>query len=187
MEANIIPTLSRNWLRGYYYTRGLVSAAWVAAAFTLGQANPTIAAFLLVAYPLWDAIANFADARQSGGLARSVFQTINVAISAIVAIAVAVTIGSGMNIVLGVFGIWAGLSGILQLIVGVRRWKTFGAQWTMVLSGLQSALAGGFFIKLSLDAASPAIGAIAGYAGFGAFYFLLSAVLLTFSKRSQTD
>jgi len=187
MKENMNPTLSRNWLKGYYYTRGLVSAAWVAAAFALGVANPTIAAFLLVAYPLWDAIANFADARQSGGLGRNVFQTINVAVSVIVAIAVSLTMGSGMNTVLAIFGLWAGLSGILQLMVGVRRWKAFGAQWTMVLSGLQSALAGGFFIKMALDAAPPAIGAIAGYAGFGAFYFLLSALLLTFSQRRQTD
>jgi len=187
MNENTIPTLSRNWLKGYYYTRGLVSAAWVAAAFTLGTANPTVAAFLLIAYPLWDAVANFADARQSGGLARSVVQTINVAVSAIVTIAVAFSVGYGMNTVLAIFGIWAGLSGILQLMVGVRRWKAFGAQWTMVLSGLQSAIAGGFFIKMSLDASAPAIGAIAGYAGFGAFYFLLSAVLLTLSKGRQAD
>lgn len=174
----------RNWLKGYYYTRGLVSAAWVAAAFAL-SANPAVAAFLLVAYPLWDAAANFADARRSGGLASNVVQTVNVVVSAAVAVAVAVTIGYGMNAVFAVFGIWAGLAGILQLLVGIRRWKTFGAQWAMVLSGLQSALAGGFFIKQSFDVAVTGIGAIAGYAGFGAFYFLLSAVLLTFTRPRQ--
>jgi uncharacterized membrane protein HdeD (DUF308 family) len=90
-----------------------------------------------------------------------------------------------MNAVLSVFGIWASLAGILQLVTGVRRWKSFGAQWAMILSGAQSALAGGFFVAQSLGAATPAVTTVAPYAGFGAFYFLLSAVLLTISSRRR--
>lgn len=48
----------------------------------------------------------------------------------------------------------------------------------MILSGAQSALAGGFMISQSLGAATPTIFDIVPYAGFGAFYFLLSAICL---------
>jgi len=83
-----------------------------------------------------------------------------------------------MNAVLGVFGAWAILAGLLQLATGVQRWKSFGAQWAMILSGAQSALAGGFFISRSLGNAVPGIADIAPYAAFGAFYFAASALWL---------
>ena len=57
-----------SWLQSYYFGRALFSIAWVAAAVLFsGQAGP--AAFLLVIYPAWDAIANLADARIIGALA----------------------------------------------------------------------------------------------------------------------
>jgi hypothetical protein len=64
----------------------------------------------------------------------------------------------------------------------VRRWKSYGAQWAMVLSGGQSALAGGFFIVQATMPAVPSIANVAGYAGVGALYFLVSAVWLTVSE-----
>lgn len=82
-------------------------------------------------------------------------------------------------VVLGIFGAWAILSGLLQLGTAVRRWKRFGAQWAMVLSGGQSALAGGFFIFQAAMPAVPSIANVAGYAAVGALYFLVSAVWLT--------
>jgi uncharacterized membrane protein HdeD (DUF308 family) len=78
--------------------------------------------------------------------------------------------------VLAVFGAWAIVSGLLQLSTAVRRWNTTGAQWPMILSGAQSALAGAFFIVQAQQPAMPAIAAVAGYAGVGAVYFLVSAV-----------
>jgi hypothetical protein len=48
----------------------------------------------------------------------------------------------------------------------------------MVLSGAQSALAGGVFIFQAGAAADPTVATVAGYAGFGAFYFLLSGLTL---------
>ena len=83
--------------------------------------------------------------------------------------------------VLAVFGLWAILSGLLQLYTGFRRWRSYGAQWTMILSGAQSALAGGFMIHQSLGTVPPGILDVAPYAAFGAFYFLVSAVWLTVS------
>jgi uncharacterized membrane protein HdeD (DUF308 family) len=168
-------------LRDYYSIRAIVAAAWVVAAFSVGQSSWT-AAVLLVAYPAWDAIANLFDARRSGGLARNTTQTLNVVASAATALAVAAFAGD-MHAVLAVFGIWAIVAGLLQLATGVRRWKSFGAQWAMILSGGQSALAGGFMIRQSLGAAMPGIADVAPYAAFGAFYFLVSAILLTVRAR----
>ncbi|MBZ9743559.1 MULTISPECIES: DUF308 domain-containing protein [unclassified Mesorhizobium] len=172
------------WLRSYYFIRAGFSVAWVAAAFTLGKSAPPVAALLLVAYPLWDAIANIVDAQRSGGLKANPSQALNAAVSTITAIAVVVALGQGLHTVLAVFGAWAVLSGLFQLATGVRRWRA-GAQWAMVLSGAQSALAGGFFIKQAIGAATPGITDIAPYAAFGAFYFLVSAIWLSVTQARK--
>jgi uncharacterized membrane protein HdeD (DUF308 family) len=170
-----------HWLKSYYLVRAGVAVAWVVGAFTIGEATP-IAAVLLVAYPAWDAAANFVDAQRNGGLKANPSQSLNVVVSAVTGIAVALTLGAGMNAVLGVFGVWAVLAGLFQLITGVRRWRTYGAQWAMILAGAQSAIVGVVFINQANAAAVPGITDIAPYAAFGAFYFLLSAIWLTVSE-----
>ncbi len=170
------------WLKLYYFTRAAFSAVWVAAAFTLGQHSPLIAAILFVGYPAWDALANYVDAARSGGLAGNRTQAINVVVSLATTLAVVAALNLSMNWVLGVFGAWAILSGLLQLGTAVRRWKSHGAQWAMILSGGQSALAGTFFILRARMPATPSIANVAGYAAVGAFYFLVSAVWLSVSQ-----
>ncbi|MER9443536.1 DUF308 domain-containing protein [Mesorhizobium sp. M0045] len=170
------------WLKLYYFARTAFSAAWVAAAFTVGQNSGEIAAVLLVAYPAWDALANFVDASRSGGLGQNRTQTINVVVSVATTLAVVVALKMSMNWVLGVFGLWAILSGLLQLGTAVRRWKSSGAQWAMILSGGQSALAGTFFIVQARMPMPPSISNVAGYAAVGALYFLVSAVWLSVSQ-----
>jgi len=167
------------WLKTYYFLRFGVSAVWVAAAFTVARASPQLAATLLVAYPLWDAIANVLDARRGGGLARNRSQLLNVVVSLLAAIAVIAALDQGMSAVLVVYGLWATLAGLFQLVTAARRWKSHGAQWAMILSGAQSALAGIFFVRMAGGTAPIGIATIAPYAAFGAFYFLLSAIWLT--------
>ncbi|WFU35380.1 DUF308 domain-containing protein [Bradyrhizobium brasilense] len=165
------------WLRSYYLGRAIFSVAWVAAAVLFsGQAGP--AALLFVIYPAWDGIANLADARVNGGLKANPSQALNVAVSAITTLAVIVALSHSSYAVLAVFGVWAILAGVLQLYTGVRRWRHYGAQWAMILSGAQSALAGGYMISQSIGTVAPTILDVAPYAGFGAFYFLLSAIWL---------
>ncbi|PXW28593.1 DUF308 domain-containing protein [Paraburkholderia caballeronis] len=166
------------WLKRYYFSRAVFSLIWVALALSVGRQSPAGAAILFVVYPAWDALANFVDMSRSGGMAINRTQAANVAISAITTVAVFLALGSAMYAVLTVFGVWAILSGVLQLGTAVRRWKHFGAQWAMVLSGAQSALAGTFFIVQSHASAPPAIIKIAGYAAVGAIYFLISAISL---------
>jgi uncharacterized membrane protein HdeD (DUF308 family) len=169
-------------LRNYYLTRGLVAAGWVAAAFTIGKDVAVVAAILLVAYPAWDAAANLFDASRSGGVARNRSQALNAVLSTIAALAILFTLNDTKAVV-AIFGAWAIVAGLLQLATGLRRWKAYGAQWTMLLSGAQSALAGGFFIKQALGAPVHGITDVAPYAAFGAFYFLVSAGWLTVRRR----
>ena len=129
-----------------------------------------------------DALANFVDASRSGGLGQNCTQTINVVVSVATTLAVVLALAMSMNWVLGVFGVWAILSGLLQLGSAVRRWKSYGAQWAMILSGGQSALAGTFFIVQARMPMPPSITNVAGYAAVGAFYFLVSAVWLSVSQ-----
>lgn len=166
------------WLKRYYLTRALFSIVWVAAALAIGTRSLTVAAVLLVLYPAWDAAANWVDANASGGLQANRTQRINVWASGLTTVAVCLALTAGMNAVLGVFGLWAIASGLLQLGTALRRWKSHGAQWVMVLSGAQSALAGGFFIAQSQMPAVPSIANVAGYAGVGALYFAISGVWL---------
>jgi hypothetical protein len=181
-DTDFARSSQERWLKLYYFARTAFSAVWVAAAFTVGQHSPTIAAVLLVAYPLWDAAANYFDASRSGGLAPNRTQAINVVVSLATTLAVVVALQMNMNWVLAVFGVWATLSGLLQLGTAVRRWKSYGAQWAMILSGGQSALAGVFFIVQARMPMPPSITNVAGYAAVGAFYFLVSAVWLSVSE-----
>jgi len=168
------------WLRSYYFSRAAFSIAWVCAA-VLAAGHSGLASLLLIIYPAWDAAANFVDAKANGGLAANRSQALNVVASSIMTVIVIIAVMKDTYAVLAVFGIWAILSGLLQLYTGARRWRAYGAQWVMILSGAQSALAGGFMIHQSLGETPPSILDIAPYASFGAFYFLVSAIWLTVS------
>lgn len=187
IDANFARSAEEGWLKSYYLCRAAFSAAWVAAALTLGQQYPVPGAILLTTYPLWDAAANYLDAARNGGLASNRTQAINVFVSLATALLVFVALQMGLGAVLAVFGVWAILSGLLQLATAVRRWKS-GAQWAMILSGGQSALAGAFFVIQAQQPVPVVIPLIAGYAAFGAVYFLVSALWLIVGKglRKQT-
>jgi hypothetical protein len=178
-----LPTSNNGWLKRYYALRALVSTLWVALALTIGKAHPPLGIGLIVAYPAWDSFANYIDAKCNGGLRANPTQTLNVVVSAIVMLAVAGTAARDFHLVIAIIGVWATLSGILQLSTAVRRWRGSGAQWPMILSGAQSALAGAFFVTKAVDAtANPSVADVAPYAAFGAIYFAISAAIL-FSKR----
>lgn len=184
MKTNDSPTLPAGsaWLRTLYFTRAAFSLAWVLLAFTVAKGSMPVASVLLVLYPAWDALANLVDAQRSGGLAANAPQAINAAASSVAAVAMAIAVGRGMPAVFIVFGSWAIVAGLMQLATAVRRWKLLGAQWPMVLSGAQSALAGAFFVKLA-GGAAPEIERLAGYAAVGAVYFLVSGTVLLYRQR----
>jgi hypothetical protein len=177
--AETAPT--SDWLKRYYGARALFSALWVTLAFTIGKSSP-LAVAVIVAYPAWDSLANYVDAKRNGGLRANPTQLLNVVVSALVAIAVA--LARDFHGIVAIIGVWAARSGILQLSTAVRRWRSAGAQWPMIVSGAQSALAGVLFVKQGFDASTTvSIATIAPYAAFGAAYFAISAVVLVFRRR----
>ncbi|PWK75877.1 hypothetical protein LX99_03610 [Mucilaginibacter oryzae] len=165
-------------LRKLYFIRVIFSVAWVTAVSLLAKTSFTAATILLVIYPLWDVVGTLLDIRANQGNGTSATpQYVNLGISIITTIAVSFAIDKGVPSALIVFGAWALLTGLIQLVLGVKRRKALGGQWPMILSGGQSMLAGISFIAM---AHSPAMGIVnlAGYSAFGAFYYLLAAIRL---------
>ena len=169
-------------LRNFYFLRALAAFAWVALASLSSSASRLVVGALLVLYPAWDAVANVIDARRSGGWQANPGQKFNALTSIVIAVCMAVvfTLRGNAGGVL-VFGLWALLAGLFQLAVGIRRRK-LGGQAFMMISGAQSALAGVVF-SIQAFGATPGIAQLAPYAAFGGFYFLLSALWLTFRAR----
>ncbi|UOE49271.1 hypothetical protein MTO98_33290 [Mucilaginibacter sp. SMC90] len=170
-------------LRKLYFTRVAFSVTWVILVSLLAKTSFTAATILLVIYPLWDVVGTFLDIRANQGNGTSVTpQYVNAAISIVTTIAVGFAITKGVPSALIVFGAWALLTGLIQLVLGLKRRKEFGGQWPMILSGGQSMLAGISFIAM---AHSPNMGIVnlAGYSAFGAFYYLLAAIRLGKSAK----
>lgn len=184
-QANTVThTAQQQWLKTYYFARAAFAGAWLLVAIYAARHSAALAAALLLIYPAWDALANLFDGSHSGGLANNRTQAGNAIVSLAVAAGVAWALPD-MHRVLAIFGAWAILAGLLQLGTALRRWKQFGAQWAMVLSGAQSALAGAVFIFQAQKPEMPTIATVAGYAGFGAFYFLLAALQLSMAGRRK--
>ena len=184
-STSSIPVTTRGdaWLTRYYAVRAAFSVTWVAIAFSLGKVLTPLGAVFLVIYPAWDALANIYDARRNGGFRANLTQAFNAVVSTIVAIAVIASLNTNIHAVLSVFGVWAALSGILQLATGIRRWRKFSGQWPMILSGAQSVFAGTVFLQKGAAGAMPTAADIAPYAAFGAIYFAIAAISLAVASR----
>lgn len=164
-------------LRTLYFTRAAFSIIWVLLVATVAKTNTTLAAILFIIYPAWDALATYFDTRSNPPAASKTPQYVNAVISIVTTIGVIVALQKGIPEALMVFGAWAILTGLIQLVLGLRRRKQMGGQWPMIISGGQSMLAGVAFIAMAHDP-KQGISTLAGYAAFGAFYFLLSAFRL---------
>lgn len=171
-------------LRSLYFIRAAFSVSWVVLVVVFAKSSAGIATFLLILYPAWDVAGTLLDIRAHGSSISKTPQYVNAAISIITTLAVGIAIQRGVPEALKVFGVWAILTGLIQLILGSRRRKSLGGQWPMIISGGQSIAGGISFIALAHD---PAMGitSLAGYAAFGAFYYLLSAFRL--GKTSQVS
>jgi uncharacterized membrane protein HdeD (DUF308 family) len=165
-------------LRKLYFLRASFSIVWVILVSALAKGNPGIATILFIIYPAWDVVATFLDIKANPPAASKTPQYINAGISIVTTIAVITALQKGIPEALMVFGAWAILTGLIQLILGLRRRRQLGAQWPMIISGGQSALAGGAFIAMA-HAPNAGVSTLAGYAAFGAFYFILTAVRLS--------
>lgn len=163
-------------LRRLYFARFVFAIVWAGVTFTLADAlNPLVVA-LLVLYPLVDVTAAIIDARSSRSIGSPTLLYVNVAVSLLAAVGLAIAGASGIPAVLQVWGAWAVVAGLLQLIVGVTR-RGMGGQWPMILSGGLSTLAGGSFL-VAASADNPMLTNAIGYAIPGAIFFLIAAVRL---------
>ncbi|RPE37636.1 hypothetical protein EDD90_0494 [Streptomyces sp. Ag109_O5-1] len=183
-------TITTSGLRSLHLIRVAFSLIWVALVVTTSVSlvstdRPTvIAAVLLVIYPLWDVIATVLERRMAGTGSTDRVGTTNMALGLATAVGMIIAVFFTIGTALLVFGIWALLSGALQLVVAIRRRRTVGAQWPMVISGGQSVLAGASFAAMSASATS-SLSAVAGYSAFGAFWFLVSVIALSIRSRRE--
>jgi uncharacterized membrane protein HdeD (DUF308 family) len=167
---------STTGLRKLYYVRFGFAVVWaILVMLTASTLNPASIA-LLVIYPLFDVAAAVIDFRSSGATRARAPLYVNMALSLLTAIGLAIAATSGIPSVLRVWGAWAITAGIVQLIVAILRYR-LGGQWAMILSGGISTLAGTSFILMATGTKA-SVTSIAGYAILGGIFFLISAIRL---------
>ncbi|TCC32920.1 hypothetical protein [Kribbella speibonae] len=167
---------STKTLRTLYYVRFGFALVWAVLMMAIAKKINPGATALLVIYPLFDVAAAVIDFRSSGTTRPKTPLYVNMALSLLTAIGLAVAAGSGIPSVLRVWGAWAITAGIVQLVVAILRYR-LGGQWAMILSGGISVLAGGSFIVMA-GGEKPALTSVAGYAILGGIFFLISAIRL---------
>ena len=164
-------------LRRLYFVRFGFALVWAVLLFATASSIGVLSATLIVLYPLFDVAAAVVDARSSragGATPRGLY--VNIAISTLAAVGLALALGSGVAGVLQVWGAWAVVAGLVQLAVALRR-RALGGQWALIASGSISVLAGvNFVVTAAGDAAS--LAGVAGYALLGGVFFLVSALRL---------
>ena len=163
-------------LRRLYLARFGFAIIWAALFALTSSPFGSAALALAVLYPVVDVLAAVIDLRSAAASARStVALYLNIGVSAVAAVALAVVGTGDVGDVLVVWGAWAVASGAVQLAVGILR-RAQGGQWPMIFSGGLSVLVGGSFVATAHNATS--LGAIAGYAVAGGVFFLVSALRL---------
>lgn len=171
------PTSVPTALRKLYFLRFGFAAVWAALLFATADTLGALTVTLLVIYPLFDvacAVIDLRSARANVRPARGLY--VNIALSTLTGIGLAVAATSGVPAVLRVWGAWAITAGVVQLLVGAAR-RHLGGQWAMIASGAISTLAGAsFFAQAGTDGAS--LTNLAGYAFIGGVFFLVSALRL---------
>ena len=159
-------------LRRLYFVRFGFALVW---AILLAVANSgPLTAVLLVLYPVFDVAAAVVDLRSQR--VGAVGLVVNVVVSSLAAVGLAVALTSGIPAALRVWGAWALLAGVLQLVVAVGR-RRLGGQWALIISGALSVVAGTAFVVQSF-APGASLVSVAGYALLGGVFFLVSALRL---------
>ncbi|QKW25084.1 hypothetical protein HUT11_02315 [Streptomyces seoulensis] len=172
-HAGVAPALRR-----LYLVRFGFAAVWAVLLVLSGSDLTTGARLLLFLYPAFDVAAAVVDARSArtaAGPVKGLYA--NMAVSALAAVGVAAAGASGVADVLRIWGAWAVVSGLVQLLVGVAR-RSMGGQWAMIVSGGISVLAGASFLR-SAAQDTPSLTSLAGYAALGGLFFLASALRLS--------
>ena len=120
-------------LRQLYLVRSGFALVWAILLFLTASNGSPLTAVLLVLYPVFDVAAAVVDVRsQRVGASRgAVGLVVNITVSTLAALGLAVALTSGIPAVLRVWGAWALLAGALQLVVAVGR-RRLGGQSALV-------------------------------------------------------
>ncbi|MBO1330773.1 hypothetical protein [Streptomyces sp. VRA16 Mangrove soil] len=171
-------------LRKLYLLRFAFAAVWAALLFTTADSLNLAGRTLLVLYPLFDAACAVVDLRSTRAAGSALTRLyVNIGLSVLTAVALAVALASGIPAVLRVWGVWAVTAGVTQLALGLVR-RQWGGQWPMIVSGAISTLAGvSFFLQAGNGAAT--LRNLAGYAFLGGVFFLVSALRLKPAGRND--
>ena len=170
-------------LRRLYLVRFGFAVVWALVLVLFAATLGPLSVALLLLYPAFDLVAAVVDHRASRSTGLAPALVVNMALSLLAVVGLALAVTSGVRSVLVVWGAWAVTAGLVQLVVAVRR-RALGGQLFMILSGGISVLAGVAFIVRS---ASPtaSLTSLGGYAGLGGLFFLLSALRL--QRRAPVD
>jgi len=166
-------------LRRLYFIRFGFALVWAVLLFFVAGLGGAALTVLLVIYPLVDSAAVIWQLRAEGpAQASRVPEVINVVVSILAAIALAAVPPASA---LAVWGVWALVSGAVQLVTAILR-RSQGGQIPLIISGAISVLAGfGFAAQGAQGAAISA--AVGGYALFGGVFFLVAAIRLSVLLR----
>jgi uncharacterized membrane protein HdeD (DUF308 family) len=154
-----------------YLVRFVFAVLWAATIGAVGGSLGAATVTAIVVYPAVDVVAALVDLR----ITRNPVLYVNIVVSAAATVGLAIAAADDIPAVLRVFGAWAVVSGVVQLVVGVRR-RARGGQWPMIASGAISVLAGAGIASSAADATSLQL--LAGYAALGGIFFVVSALLL---------
>jgi uncharacterized membrane protein HdeD (DUF308 family) len=172
-------------LRRLYFVRFGFAIVWAILMFLTGRQFGPVVAVLVVLYPLFDVACAVVDARASKSSSSSRGLYLNIAISLLAAVGLGVAAASGIPAVLRIWGVWAIVAGLIQLVAGISR-RGLGGQWPMMLSGGISVIAGTGFLLMA-GAPNASLVNVAGYATLGGIFFLVSALRLGRATRATTE
>jgi uncharacterized membrane protein HdeD (DUF308 family) len=169
-------------LRGLYFTRFGFAVVWALVLFLAASSLNPLLTTLVIIYPLVDAVAVLWQLRaEPSTRASRLFEWLNVVVSVLAAAALAVASFDSLGGVLTVWGVWAVISGVTQLIAATLR-RRDGGQVPLIISGALSVGAGiSFIVMATHDVAT--VSALATYAIPGGVFFLISAIRLSFLIR----
>jgi hypothetical protein len=171
-------------LRRLYFIRFAFAVVWALLLGLVAPHSAPLLTVLLIIYPLVDAVSVFIELRAPGSGPGSRASKIgNIVVSLLAAIALGWASFVSPAAVLVVWGVWAVLAGLTQLLTGLSRRK-LGGQWPLIISGGVSVLAGFAFLSQGIGGASSAT-SVAGYAVLGGVLFLISAIRLTRALRAS--
>ncbi|MET8007596.1 DUF308 domain-containing protein [Nonomuraea glycinis] len=170
-------------LRRLYLARFGFALVWAVLLFLTASDLGPVSSTLLVIYPLFDVPAAVIDARSSRATGSPAVLYVNIAVSTLAGVGLVFAVTSGIPAVLRVWGAWAVVSGLVQLIVGIGR-RRLNGQWPMIISGTISMLAGASFV-LRAGGEGASLTNLAVYALLGGVFFLVSALRLGRKARHR--